>query len=265
METGQPVLPAQRAREIGAALFWQGLAGDLVLLTPFSIPGGYNSSRPLDHELATRTIPAFNGLRLQSLDYVAAVPGWIPPVDGFECTGPEGEPPLRLCRFVESLQPVRAPRHWRQVNDHIVLEGLLSDPDWNPGEVEYLGPRLSGYPVPAAPVSDGTGGGAVIQTIHWTPEIRRIVVERDSPGPIILRDNYFPGWNVYVNGKRSDTLVANGFQLAAWVSAGRSTVEFHYEPLSLAIGLWISGLTVLAMIGWYARHRRSRMADQKPT
>ncbi len=242
------------ARLVRAALDWQRLAGDLVMLTPWSVPGGYNSSRPMDHELASRTIPAATGLRLQSLDYLVTEEGREPQA-GYDCGG-EDIPVLhgRICRHTAALPPARAPKAWKVLTS-ADLEAKLSGPGWDPAAIEYLGPRLSGRPAAAPPGGGGKAGNASVQVKAWTPERRTLAVLRGEAGPVVLRDNYFPGWKVYVDGKPAgDALVANGFQLAAWTPAGESVVEFRYEPwtvragmivsvlaLILAAGLWVSG------------------------
>ncbi len=240
-----------------AALDWQRLPGDLIMLTPYSMLGGYNSSLPLDQDLASKAILGATGSRLQSLDYLVTGKEQGVESSQFDCGAPIADLPVKLCRFKSALLPVRAPRRWATG----VSERALSDPAWDPAAGEYLG-RLSGKPSPDAPERSGEAasvadGTARIRVTEWKPELRRIEVERGEDGPVVTRDNYFPGWNVYVNGVRGTTLCANGFQLAAWVPKGRSAVEFRYEPVSVTAGLWITVLSFVATIAGLlaARHK----------
>lgn len=75
----------------------------------------------------------------------------------------------------------------------------------------------------------------------------RVAIEADlaSPKLILLTDNYYPGWNAYVDGKKSAVYRANYTFRAVAVGAGKHTVEFIYEPLSYKYGKTISIVAVI--------------------
>jgi hypothetical protein len=93
----------------------------------------------------------------------------------------------------------------------------------------------------------------------------RAVVEVDMPtaGWLVLTDNHYPGWRATVNGRDSDIRRANLFARAVAVPAGRSRIEFRYQPASFWYGVYASitaaAMTVLALIVlWWMRRRTLR-------
>lgn len=248
------VFRGENSRMLRAAYDWRRLVGDLVMLTPWSIPGGYNSSRPLDHDLATRIIPGMTGLRLQSVSLYLAGPDRVPgPESGFLCDLQLKAFPASICGLPSALPAARAPARWDYPGTVDALKERLSDPSWDPRLIEYIG-RLSGGDVPPRSGSE-LSAPAEITISRWSPELKRIELDRNDPGPVVLRDNFFSGWKAYVNGRETPVFAANGFQLAAWTPAGRSTLEFRYQPWTVTAGLLVTVVTFLGVLGaaWRSR------------
>ena len=70
-------------------------------------------------------------------------------------------------------------------------------------------------------------------------------VEAALPGYLVLLDSYYPGWNAYVDGNRTEILRANYAFRAVAVPPGSHTVEFRFRPRSLYSGLAVSLITLL--------------------
>jgi uncharacterized membrane protein YfhO len=68
-----------------------------------------------------------------------------------------------------------------------------------------------------------------VQITKYTPNVVEIKVQSSHPGLLFLSDNYYPGWNVYVNGKKTKIYRANYSFRAVEVPKGKSTVIFTYE------------------------------------
>jgi hypothetical protein len=82
-----------------------------------------------------------------------------------------------------------------------------------------------------------------------------------APGILVLTDSYYPGWKVFVDGTQGTLLRANHFFRAVELPAGNHSVEFVYDPVSFKIGLIISSLTAVLLIGVsLIRWRRCRIA-----
>lgn len=74
----------------------------------------------------------------------------------------------------------------------------------------------------------------------------------NGSGILVLADSFYPGWQVYVDGKQEKILRANLFFRAVPLAAGEHIVEFRYEPLSFQLGLIISLATFAGVILWSA-------------
>jgi uncharacterized membrane protein YfhO len=72
----------------------------------------------------------------------------------------------------------------------------------------------------------------------------------ETPGMIVLADNWDQGWRAYWNGRPVPVLRANYAVRGVVVPAGSGTLEFVYRPASLILGLWLAGLAVIVLAGW---------------
>lgn len=86
----------------------------------------------------------------------------------------------------------------------------------------------------------------------------RIEAESATPALLVLNDSNFPGWRAYLNGQPAPMLSANYLFRGVVVPAGKSVVEFRYEPRSFQAGLALSlaAFTVLAGLIWRERYNR---------
>ncbi len=107
----------------------------------------------------------------------------------------------------------------------------------------------------------------------YQPERVQLEAKLDRPGYVLLRDSYYPGWHVSVDGVETTVLRADYLFRAVAVPAGTHAVQFWYEPPSLRMGLvisvWATGavLAVLALwpaIRWVIEVRRTYPKDAPP-
>lgn len=75
----------------------------------------------------------------------------------------------------------------------------------------------------------------------------RIITNTKSDGMLFLSDNYYPGWQVSVDGKEAELLRADYTFRGVVVPSGKHTVEFVYRPVSLYLGAVISLLSIIAL------------------
>jgi uncharacterized membrane protein YfhO len=81
----------------------------------------------------------------------------------------------------------------------------------------------------------------------------------EKPGWLLLADTYYPGWVAAVDGVPAAILHGDYAFRAVAVPAGAHTVVFDYQPGSLRVGLWLTGLGVLfVMLLGLAAFRRPR-------
>ena len=95
-------------------------------------------------------------------------------------------------------------------------------------------------------------GGSANETVSYAayePDRMEMRVDAASDGLLVLSEVYNPGWTAYVDGERAEIVPTNYVLRGVAVPAGSHTVELRYEPDSLQIGLWISSITAIALVG----------------
>ena len=78
----------------------------------------------------------------------------------------------------------------------------------------------------------------------------------ERPALLVLNDSDYPGWKVYVDGRRSHWITTNYLFRGVLLQPGRHLVRFAYEPASFAAGATISGAGLICLAGFVFWHRR---------
>lgn len=128
---------------------------------------------------------------------------------------------------------------------------LLADPGFDPYSEVLVAAGLQPGPLP------GSGQGRV-RVQRWSEESLDLQVESDADGVLVLSLVHYPGWQATVDGRRERLVSCQGVLTCLRVGAGSHEVKLWYRPLSFAIGLGLSGLSVLAccalvLTGWRLR------------
>ncbi len=84
----------------------------------------------------------------------------------------------------------------------------------------------------------------------------KIDATADRPVLLVLNDSDYPGWNVYVDGRRSHWITANYLFRGVPLPPGQHLVRFAYEPASFAAGAAVSGVGLLCLAGFVVWRRR---------
>jgi hypothetical protein len=129
----------------------------------------------------------------------------------------------------------------------------VASPQFNPADVAFV---TSPVELPAR----------CRGTVQITSEIStriRISAQMETPGLIVLADNWDKGWRAFWNGRPMSVLRVDYTVRGVVVPAGTGTLEFIYQPARVILGLWLAGLAGIALSGWLTViHLRSR---QKPS
>ena len=72
-----------------------------------------------------------------------------------------------------------------------------------------------------------------------------------SPGFLVLRDTYYPGWIAFVDGVQTEIQRADYLFRAVYLSEGSHRVVFPFRPLSVKLGAVISLLSLLSVAMWW--------------
>ena len=83
----------------------------------------------------------------------------------------------------------------------------------------------------------------------YGPQRVVISVKTNKEALLVLADTYYPGWQVFVDGKEEIILKANHLFRGVKVGPKTKKVEFRYYPSIYRNGFAISGLVVLATLG----------------
>jgi hypothetical protein len=179
-----------------------------------------------------------------------------------ESTSPETEPPraekgdrwklLAQARYVDIYENARAlPRAWftsdaRVLDDSAMLQvirtGILPDGSkWDP-----LRTALVEAALPSGLTTTTQDGRAEITG----SEPNRVNLQTHSSGNsiLVLSENDYPGWRVYIDGRSADLLRVNYALRGVMVPAGEHQISFVYRPWSVMGGLLLSLLTAAGLI-----------------
>jgi len=85
----------------------------------------------------------------------------------------------------------------------------------------------------------------------------QIEASLDRNGILVLNDTAYPGWNVSVDGRPAAWIAANYMFRDVFLSPGKHSVRFQYEPTSFRRGAAVSGLAFAGLVvGGLLRRRR---------
>ena len=139
----------------------------------------------------------------------------------------------------------------------VLLEAPLGSP--GPGSDADSAADVPSADSPSAPAPQP-------QTLPVTPSLleegnrRTIDLVISQPGYLVLAYTYYPGWRAAVDGRPVELVPANYAWMALPLDAGAHRVTLWYQPVSLIMGAFISGLSVLAAIGVVAPGRIPKLA-----
>jgi hypothetical protein len=123
------------------------------------------------------------------------------------------------------------------ISDGEELEALAS-PQYNPVDAAYV----------ESPVELPALCGGTAEITKEIPTHITISAHMETPGLIVLADNWDRGWHAYWNGRPVPVLRANYAVRGVVVPAGTGTLEFVYRPASLILGLWLAGFAAFVLL-----------------
>lgn len=74
-----------------------------------------------------------------------------------------------------------------------------------------------------------------------------------SPALFILKESYYPGWNVYINGSKDKNIPVNLNSQGILLEKGESQIDFRYQPASFKKGILLTSAGIfIAFLHWFA-------------
>jgi hypothetical protein len=116
----------------------------------------------------------------------------------------------------------------------------LASPEFDPREVAYVEEPVN--------LPDLCQGHADI--VNEISTRVTLAVRMETPGLVVLADQWDKGWRAYLNGRPVPILRANHAVRGVVVPAGSGTLEFRYAPASFAWGLRLAAVGGVALLGW---------------
>ena len=151
--------------------------------------------------------------------------------------------------------------HQAVVKDAEEILDFMMEQDFNPLKTAVFTSQ------PDAPGigTQGTHGGAKepCRILSYTADEITIDADLHAPGFLVLSEINYPGWQVYVNGKRENLLTANYLFRSVPLSAGKHTVRFVFNPVSFKIGIIVSVASLAAIVIGLLVFGRSQRRPQR--
>lgn len=138
-------------------------------------------------------------------------------------------------------------------NRYLALN-MLDHPQFMPREMVVLEEEPSAY-LPSSPLPSSA---SKVNISQYSNDEITIQAEMAQDGFLVLSEKYYPGWKVYVDGKREKIYKADYIMRAVYLSKGSHVVKFVFDPWAYKVGLWVSSATFLFLIGavvWRVRRK----------
>ena len=100
-------------------------------------------------------------------------------------------------------------------------------------------------------VSNSNSSNAKITYLKYSENNIVINATSEKNSLLVLSDNFYPGWNAYIDGEKTVVYRANYTFRAVVVPAGQHAILFIYQPASFNYGLIISALSLLGILWFY--------------
>jgi hypothetical protein len=176
--------------------------------------------------------------------------------------------PLALLEFTRTLPRAKLFSHWQVVEDSVALATLAS-PQFDPEKAVLV---AKDTPVSQTPGSQDIEAGSVEITQYESKHLI-LQAEAKTPSVLLLNNHTSDYWNVWVDGKPEAILRCNYIMQGVFVSPGRHTIEFRYQPpqnmlrISLsafALGILLSGYVIAVRLFRTHPEQKSAPDASKP-
>lgn len=89
--------------------------------------------------------------------------------------------------------------------------------------------------------------GSVVSIIETSNKVMAEIEINSDKALLGFSESFYPGWEVYVDGKKQDLIMVDALIQGVFVSNGKHEVEFRYQPVSVYIGGVLSVITIILM------------------
>lgn len=172
---------------------------------------------------------------------------------------PQGQ--FALFEFTATLPRAKLFTHWIvSTNDEATL-AKLADPAFDPAQTVLVANEI-----PAPPSNPGTNQSPdKVEVAAYEPKRVRLSAETSAPSVLLLNDHYNPSWTVTVDGQPVPLLRCNYIMRGVYLTPGRHSIEFRFQPPSTAFFITLSAIVAGVLIcGFLALSRAKPQPQPQP-
>jgi hypothetical protein len=94
-----------------------------------------------------------------------------------------------------------------------------------------------------------------VHVVQYTPNEVQLDVDSTCDTNLLSSEVHYPGWEVFVDGKKSDISVSEGVFRIVFVPSGKHTVIYQYNPRIFVLGALISLITAVGCGIWIGKRK----------
>ena len=146
----------------------------------------------------------------------------------------------------ESLRQRQIANNWIYFSDTVIAyseEPIIVAPA-SLHNVSYVPANKAGY-LNIQPTSDKK-----ISVKKFIPGKIIVDAEAKAPSALTLMQQYYHGWKIYDNGKEVKPIITDYLFMTIPLTQGSHQIEYCYENKPIHYTLWLSGVTLFALIGF---------------
>ncbi len=216
----------------------------------YGIPvmSGYESEVPRSFYPQVKQIfptsPHSRALGFIGVKYLMFVSGVVPP--GTLPVADSGT----VMTYQDTFARPRASLYYRSAllpNDSSVMDRIFDDRD--PHDRVLFSSSDRNMPMLRDESTLGTGWDSA-HIVKEEDNALDIIANPSQPAYLVLSDTYYPGWKCFVDGREQEIYRVNYAMRGVFLTSGTHRITFRFEPLTVRIGAWSSGTSLLlAMLG----------------
>ncbi len=145
-------------------------------------------------------------------------------------------------------------RYFITVGDRALYQQLIANPHFRRLEPSQTFYKVFEF-VDARPPYGWEAGDA--GKVRWTPEVREFLVHSETGGRFRLSEQFFPGWEVTVDGMPVPVEPWSEAFQAVQVPPGEHTVAFRFRSRGFRWGALVSLTSLLVLAFFLSRRRRA--------
>ena len=99
---------------------------------------------------------------------------------------------------------------------------------------------------------------ASIENVEVRPQSISFSTSGNGPSMAVIAQNYYPNWKATIDGEPVPLFRANHSFQALEIPEGDHQVQIRYQDQDFKNGLWVSGISLLALVGTGVRKNEKK-------